>query len=415
MGIALSSNGYKKTDAGIIPEDWDARPLADFCSTYSGGTPSTSRPDYYGGDIPWISSGDLNQGIIEDVNGRITAVGLKNSSAKMVEAETLLIALYGATAGVPAITKVAGAINQAVLAIKPRTADTTYLYSWFKHNKDRIIDTYTQGGQPNLSGEIVRKIVVPLPDESEQHRISNNLNDVTALISTIERLITKKQSIKQGMMQRLLTGKARLPGFDTPWSEVALEDLAQIVSGGTPKSSVTEYWDGGIPWCTPTDITRENSRFLRTTERTISKAGLERSSAQLLPAGSLLLCTRATIGEIKIAAGPISTNQGFKSLIPKRGVSSEYLYYKVLTLKEDLAGLGTGSTFLEVSKRDVARLRFLAPDSEEQKSIASVLADADDELDALQEQLGKIRAIKQGMMQELLTGRTRLLAEDVSA
>ena len=151
------------------------------------------------------------------------------------------------------------------------------------------------------------------------------------------------------------------------------------------------------------------------TERTISQEGLEHSAAQLLPAGSLLLCTRATIGEVKIATTPIATNQGFKSLVPRPGVSNEFLYYKLLTLKDELASRGSGSTFLEVSKRDVAGLRLMIPDIDEQHAIASALGDADDEVTVLRRRLSKARNVKQGMMQQLLTGRSRLPVQEVAA
>lgn len=279
---------------------------------------------------------------------------------------------------------------------------------------DWIARTSVRSGQPGVNGREYATLPVPVPDIAVQDAIAGVMTDVDNLIAKLERLCSKKEEIKQGMMQQLLTGRTRLPGFDRPWSESSIGELAWIVSGGTPKSSVSNYWDGGVAWCTPTDITRQKGRFLRTTERTISQEGLEHSAAQLLPVGSLLLCTRATIGEVKIATQPIATNQGFKSLVPRTRVSGEYLYYKILTLKDDLAAKGTGSTFLEVSKRDVAALTFEMPDHDEQIAIASVLSDADDELIFLQKRLEKVKAIKQGMMQELLTGRTRLPVETSS-
>ena len=134
-----------------------------------------------------------------------------------------------------------------------------------------------------------------------------------------------------------------------------------------------------------------------------------------MPPGALLLCTRATIGDLKIAAVPIATNQGFKSLIPRNGVSTEFLYYRALALKSEVVTMGTGSTFLEVSRRDVARLAFRLPNGDEQDAIADVLSDADRELDALRSRLRKAKAIKQGMAQELLTGRVRLPAPEAVA
>ena len=296
------------------------------------------------------------------------------------------------------------------IAPDPKQLDPKFLslFAQTKEYWDWIARTSVRSGQPGVNGREYAQLPVPLPDIRTQKAIAGAITDVDDLIAILERLIAKKQAIKQGMMQQLLTGRTRLPGFTEPWRSATVADLAEIVTGGTPKSSVPAYWNGGVAWCTPTDITREPGRFLYRTERTISTEGLEKSAAQLLPKGSLLLCTRATIGDVKIANGPVATNQGFKSLVPKTGVSGEFLYYKLLTLKEQLTGYGTGSTFLEISKRDVAALEFPVPDNAEQKAIARVLGDFDDDLDMLTVRLAKSRAVKQGMMQQLLTGRTRL-------
>lgn len=400
-----------------IPSTWPELPLGEVAHVYSGGTPSRANPSYWGGSIPWVSTAEISDSEIRTTREWITPLGLERSSAKVARPGTLLMAMYGQgkTRGQTAILRISAAMNQACAAIEPRrTVDGAYLLHFLKYRYEDIRALSNSGGQANLSGGIVKKIPIMVPSVKEQQRIAEALADIACLVESLQHLIAKKQSIKQGMMQQLLTGRTRLPGFDRPWSESSVGELAQIVSGGTPKSSVSNYWDGGVAWCTPTDITRQKGRFLRTTERTISQEGLEHSAAQLLPVGSLLLCTRATIGEVKIATRPIATNQGFKSLVPRTRVSGEYLYYKILTLKGDLAAKGTGSTFLEVSKRDVAALTFEVPGYDEQIAIASALGDADDELTFLQKRLDKARSIKQGMMQELLTGRTHLPVEATS-
>jgi type I restriction enzyme S subunit len=190
---------------------WGTTTIGDACITFSGGTPSTAHPEYYRGKIPWIASGDLNKYRIESVDGRISHLGLKRSAAKLVPAGTPLIALYGATAGVTAMTQIEGAINQAVLAMVPRKIDTEFLFQWLSANRGPIIDRYTQGGQPNLSGAIVRSIEVPLPDPIEQRRIGGALRELDRLLATLVRRLRKAKAVKQGMMQELLTGRTRLP------------------------------------------------------------------------------------------------------------------------------------------------------------------------------------------------------------
>jgi type I restriction enzyme, S subunit len=202
---------YKQTEVGMIPDDWNIQRIGDFCTCFSGGTPSTSNPSYYGGDIAWITSSDLNETRITDVKGRISVEGLTNSAAKLVESQTLLLAMYGATAGVCAITEICGAINQAILAIKPSGVNLEYLFQYLLFRKDFYINTYTQGGQPNFSGEIVKSFLVSFPAfEEEQLEIATILSDMDTEIDSIEAKLTKTRQIKQGMMHELLTGRIRL-------------------------------------------------------------------------------------------------------------------------------------------------------------------------------------------------------------
>lgn len=193
------------------------------------------------------------------------------------------------------------------------------------------------------------------------------------------------------------------------WEVKPLGQVAQIISGGTPSTLNPEYWDGGIMWCTPSDITATSGKYLEATERTISQKGLQSSSASLLPPGSLLLCTRATIGDVKIATQPTATNQGFKSLvIDAEQADNEFVYYQLLTFKDELIQRGVGSTFLEVSRKDVASLFIPLPPLPEQQAIAGALGDVDSLLAALDRLIAKKRAVRAAAMRDLLTGRVRL-------
>ncbi len=217
--------GYKWTEVGVIPEDWEIQKLDAFCSVYSGGTPSTARHDFYGGHIPWITSGDLNARRITEVPNYLTQAGFDSSAAKMVKSGDLVVALYGATAGVVAVTEIEAAINQAVLSIKTNKCDSEYLFHHLENRRNQIVATYTQGGQPNLSSEIIRSLVIVIPPLSEQRAIAEALSDVDGLINALDALIAKKQAIKQATMQQLLTGKTRLPGFSGWWEKTKISDL----------------------------------------------------------------------------------------------------------------------------------------------------------------------------------------------
>ena len=267
-----------------------------------------------------------------------------------------------------------------------------------------------KSGVPGVNRNDLHEIVVPLPPTlAEQEAIAEALSDADALIESLEQLLTKKRQIKTGVMQELLTGKKRLPGFSGDWKTTTLGEAMDIRNGATPSTQITAFWNGSIPWCTPTDITAMPGKYLLATERSITEEGLTSCAASLLPAGTLLLCSRATIGEIKIAAWPVCTNQGFKSLVCRDGVSNEFLYYLLVTLKPQMIKRANGSTFLEIGKRDVAAIEVRLPPSNEQTAIATIISDMDAEITAHEAKLTKARQLKQGMMQELLTGRIRLI------
>jgi type I restriction enzyme S subunit len=208
-------------------------------------------------------------------------------------------------------------------------------------------------------------------------------------------------------MQELLTGRRRLPGFSGEWETKSMGDIAEIVGGGTPKTNNPRFWNGNINWFTPTEIGINKYSYI--SERRITREGLLSSSAKLLPIGTILLTSRAGIGDASILMSEGCTNQGFQSLVPKEGFYNEFLYYRVLTLKDILIQNASGSTFLEISPNRLKQIEILYPQINEQLAIANFLSDMDSEIKALEDQLSKYRLLKQAMMQELLTGRIRLI------
>ena len=300
----------------------------------------------------------------------------------------------------------------AVIRSKSNLSDPGFLFAHlFGHVVNKQISKILAGSNyPAINTNDVRMIEIPCPPSIEEQRaIAEALSDVDGLIQSLEALIAKKQAIKQAAMQQLLTGKTRLPGFSGAWERRRLGELADIKNGATPSTQIGAYWNGPIPWCIPTDITATPGKYLLAAERSITEAGLASCAASLLPVGALLLCSRATIGEIKIATSPVCTNQGFKSLVCKDNVFNEFLYYLLLTLKPQMIERATGSTFLEIGKRDVASIELSVPTYAEQRAIAAILSDMDAEIAALERRRDKTCAIKQGMMQQLLTGQVRLM------
>jgi type I restriction enzyme S subunit len=420
--------GYKQTEAGVIPEDWNTPRFGDICSLING---RGFKP------YEWSSEG-LPIIRIQNLNGSddFNYYSGHFDSKIFIQNGQLLFAWSGSrgTSFGPHIWKGSDALlnyHTWKLVIKDLRVEDNYFFHILKLLTRKIEDSahgasalvHTQKGE-------MEQFFVPLPrSREEQAAIANALSDVDALINELEKLIAKKQAIKTATMQQLLTGRTRLPQFalredGTPkgykqselgeipedWKIVALNDLASIRSGGTPSTKIAEYWDGEVNWCTPTDITAlQGNKYLEKTARTITELGVIKSAAEVLPIGTIVMTSRATIGECAIVQQEMTTNQGFKSFICNSMGNNEFLYYLLGTLKDRFIGLCSGSTFLEISTTQVRSFLVAIPEKEEQTAIATILSDMDEEIQTLQKRLAKTSQIKQGMMQELLTGKTRLV------
>ncbi len=192
------------------------------------------------------------------------------------------------------------------------------------------------------------------------------------------------------------------------WEILPLSALGRIYSGGTPDTTNPKFWNGEILWCTLSDITSLSSNYISDTETKITEEGLKRSPAIILPAGSLIVCTRATIGNIAIATKSLSTNQGFKNIVPNSDINTAWLFYNLIYAKNRLVKLGCGSTFLEVSKKDFERFKVPVPPMEEQRKIAEILGVWDKAIELQARLIDQLELRKHGLMQRLFSGRHRL-------
>lgn len=408
--------GYKLAEVGVIPTDWGVARFGDLCSVMRGGSPRpiqdyiTDSPD----GINWIKIGDVGAGAkyIESTAEKIIAAGLSRS--RFVREGDFLLS-NSMSFGRPYILRTDGCIHDGWLVIQGYQSnfDTEFLYYYLSGRP--VLAQYMRlaagSSVLNLNKDLVSNVSVAVPSQPEQRVIAEALSDIDGLLTGLDRLIVKKRDLKQATMQQLLTGQTRLPGFQGEWETRPLQDLADIRSGGTPSTNDPAAWDGDIAWCTPTDITALAGRkYLTSTARRITPHGLQQSSAEVVPAGSVVMTSRATIGECAINTIPMATNQGFKNFVPLESVDAEFLYYLLKTQKAGFISLCGGSTFLEIGKSQLRGYGVRVPaDKAEQTAIATVLSDMDAELAALEARRDKTRALKQAMMQELLTGRTRLV------
>ncbi|WP_373998462.1 restriction endonuclease subunit S [Bdellovibrio bacteriovorus] len=235
----------KSLKKGLVPhlrfpefksaKSWEVSCIDEVAQTFSGGTPATGRKEYYGGDIPFIRSAEINS---KNTELFLTEEGLKNSSAKMVEVGDVLYALYGANSGDVAISKINGAINQAILCIKAKNKNK-HIYQFLSHRKEAILSRYLQGGQGNLSGEIVKSIQIPLPsEEKELLKVSDCLSSLDDLLTAQGEKVEALKTYKKGLLQQLFPQEGetvphlRFPEFknDGDWEILQLSTISERIT-----------------------------------------------------------------------------------------------------------------------------------------------------------------------------------------
>ena len=192
----------------------------------------------------------------------------------------------------------------------------------------------------------------------------------------------------------------RFPEFSGEWNKYTINDLATVVGGGTPDTTVKSYWGGDIQWFTPSEIGK--NKYVDFSKRTITRDGLDNSSAKLLPLHTILLSSRATVGECSIASNECTTNQGFQSLIAKQ-CNIDFLYYLIQTKKKDLIRNACGSTFLEISANEIRKLKAAVPVQNEQEQIAKLLSLIDERIATQNKIIEKLQSLIKGLVDELMT------------
>ncbi|CDN31849.1 Type I restriction-modification system, specificity subunit S [Mucinivorans hirudinis] len=243
----------------------------------------------------------------------------------------------------------------------------------------------------HLYGENLKNLTVFYPLKAEQDKIARFLSLIDERIATQNKIIAHLESLIKGLSQIIFENNAG-------WEESTISEVASVVSGGTPDTSIPSFWGGDINWFTPSEIGR--AKYVNSSNRTITEKGLKNSSAKLLPPNSLLLSTRATIGECSICQSTCTTNQGFQSLVATH-VDYEFLFYFMRTKKSELIKKASGSTFSEISANEVKRLKIFIPTINTQKQIANLLKSVDEKITIETKVLSAYNLQKQTLLQRL--------------
>lgn len=394
------------------PDDWRVFALQDLATLERGKFSARPRndPRYFGGAHPFIQTGDVtnSQGTVTSYSQTLNEAGLRVS--RLFPPNTLFFTI-AANIGDVAVVPFATACPDSLIAITPnRRADRSWLFYALGSRKRIFESLATQNAQLNINLEKLRPYELAVPPVPEQKAIAAALSDMDALLGALDRLIAKKRDVKQAAMQQLLTARTRLPGFSGKWETKRIGELTDCTSGGTPSTAVSNYWGGAIRWMSSGEL---NLRFVNEVKGRITEAGLLSSSAKMIPSGCVLIGLAGqgkTRGTVAINRVELCTNQSIAALLPCSALVPEYLYYNLNSRYDELRKLSAGDVGRGGLNLTLIRsLRLPVPELGEQAAVAEALLDMDAEITALEQRLDKTRLLKQGMMQELLTGRTRLL------
>lgn len=399
-----------------IPENWITYKISDLCDFQNGYAFNSS--DYVEEGMPIIRMSNISI----DGNLNLTSENTKYYPREKVEIlkkyvlnkNDVVMAMTDMTKDMGIIGKTAiidednkYLLNQRVgrLIIKnPKILDYKYLHRYT--NSPRFLDYAKQqcsgGVQLNLSTKAIlnHKIILPSTIEEQQEivQVLDTMNDIIRLrkecISHAQDLIP---ALFQEMFGNPLTNDKNLP-------IVRIDTVTKVVSGGTPSTQNSEYWDGDIIWLTPKDLSGYNSMYISKGERNITDLGYKKSSAQMMPKGSVLFTSRAPIGYVAIADTDLCTNQGFKSFIPTEAIKSEYLYQLLKMSKEKIINMSSGATFKEISGGRIKELKIPLPPIELQEQFAEKVEKINSYIKEQQEELANAKQMFQSLLHHAFTG-----------
>jgi type I restriction enzyme S subunit len=355
---------------------WKNYKLDEIAEIIGGGTPSTTNPDFWGDEIPWVTPRDLagtDERFISRGERCITKKGLQNSSARLLPTGTVLLTTR-APIGYLRIALNPICTNQGFKSLIPKadTADNQFLFYLLKNNVEYLKSVGVGTTFAEISGSTLRQIEFPFPPLPTQRRIADILSALDDKIELNRQTNATLEAIAQAIFKEWFvnfnfpgaTGEmneSELGPIPRGWRVGKLGDILEIKGGTTPDTQEEKFWNGQYHWATPKDLSNLSSPILLTTERKITLEGVRQISSGILPAGTLLLSSRAPIGYLAITDMPVSINQGFIA-INAQETSNLYILHWLKENMDTVISRANGSTFLEISKSNFREIELIIPD-----------------------------------------------------
>lgn len=351
---------------------WKEVRLGDVCTRVcSGGTPKSTNLSYYGGEIPWLNTKEIDFNRIYSTEKTITESGLSNSSAKWIVPNTVTVAMYGATAGKSCIVKVPMTTNQACcnLTINEEVADYEFVYYTLKNDYTTLASLANGGAQQNLNAQIIKDYVLQMPSLADQHRIAAILSSLDRKIELNNKINADLEEMAQAIFKNWFVdfepfkdGKfvdSELGMIPEGWKVGTLGEFCKCLLGGTPSRSKEEYWNGDVNWINSGEINK--FRILEASEK-ITELGLAKSATKLLPKKTTVLAiTGATLGQVSLLEIDTCANQSVIGVLENAEVPYEYIYPFIKDRIEMLIQHQTGGAQQHINKDNVESLIFLLP------------------------------------------------------
>jgi type I restriction enzyme S subunit len=249
-----------------------------------------------------------------------------------------------------------------------------------------------------LNAKQIQEVPLSLPSLAEQRRIVNLLSSVDAYIAALEHQADTARRARNAVLNELLSA-----GGDD-WTETTIGDVADVIGGGTPSTTKPEFWGGEIVWLTPTDVVPQDGQLILDSKRRITKEGLRNSGAQLLPVGSVILTSRASVGFVGISGVELCTNQGFQSLVPGGSVLARFLMYWIQSNRVEFESRAAGSTFKEISRSNVKSIKIRLPSLKVQQQIVEVVSSVDEMIQSTEQAAANAKSLRSGLLSDLLSG-----------
>lgn len=439
----MNSEGFKETAIGLIPENWKLNAVKDITNKVCVGFVGTCLK-YYCGDsegIPMIRTTNLTNNKISYDNLKyvLPEFHKKNIKSQLKKGD-LVIARHGNNGQICSFEEDIEANCLNIVIVKPDNdkAYHKYLLYAFKSPiiRHQIEASIVGSVQGVLNTKTIEKLEIPCPILMEQYKIAEILDKLNQKIELNQKMNQNLEAIGQSLFKHWFVNfefpdennnpykssggemfDSEIGQIPVKWDVQELGNIIETIGGGTPSTKKEEYWENGdIQWFSPSDITGNNQMFISNSDKKINRHGLKSSSAKLLPPKSLMLTSRATVGELSINIHEACTNQGFINCIPNDRLSLQYLYFWIKMNKKNIIGLASGSTFREINKSTFRALKIIIPNQKKLSKYNLILAPIFNEIEILQIQNEKLSQIRDSLLPKLISGRIRVnILEEASA